>query len=167
MTTLLQGAYGGSVRLTSARRIEADYPHLFITVLMCFPVLLFGLGATFAAAGVIANGQAIALIPVVMGGAASAALGALVRYRWRSMGAFVLDAEAAFFARLRGGSEVDRYPLDAIRSVQRRWDVLHRGFILHYWLIVETTDGRSFRVGKGPRAEVDRTLRLLRSWGLP
>lgn len=163
----MQGVYGGMVRQTGPRRLEASYPHQFITVLMAFPVLTMGSGAVIMIIGAVADGSPALVVFGLMGAAAAGALGSLARRRWRGMGDFVLDVDDGVFERRRGGVTIDPYALEDVVRVTRRRDWLHRGFTAEYWLIVQTRDGRSYRVGKASASETERTLALLRSWGAP
>jgi hypothetical protein len=167
VTNVMQATFGGSVRLTGPRRIEADYPYAFITVLMCFPVLLFSVGAVAMLVGALAQSLPMLLLPALIALTAATGMGALARHRWRSMGNFVLDLDQNCFERRRRGATLEHYALSDVQRITGRWDPLHRDFVAHHWLIVETRDGRSYRVGKGPVHEVNHTLALLQSWGLP
>lgn len=167
MTVLVQASFGGSIRQTGPRRLEADYPFLFITVMMAFPTLIFTAGGVFSIIGAAAMGQPMLLVPAVMGLVAGGSMGALALYRFRSMGDFRLDVDEGRFVHLRRGRVLSSYPLTDITRLSRRWDPLHRSFVQHHWLVVETRDGRSFRLGKGPLGQVEYTLGLLRHWGLP
>jgi len=163
----MQGSFGGDVRQTGPRRLEADYPHRFITVLLGFPVFFFGFSAISGIVGAIVTAQPALLGSAVLGGGFAAFLGHRLRHRLRSMGSFVLDLDQNELVRRRGQREVDRYTAHDIARIHKQWDPFHRDFGRHFWLVLDTRDGRSYRVGKAPQNEVDHTLALLRSWGLP
>lgn len=163
----MQGTFGGEVRQTGPRRIEADYPHWPITILMGFPVLTFSAGAVFSVIGVVTTGQPLILVSAAIGAIAAGFMGRRMQHRLRSMGSFVLDLDRSVLVRRRGAREIDRHAASDITRIHRVWDPFHRSFERNYWLVVDTGDGRRYRLGKGPEPEADHCLALLRSWGLP
>ena len=164
---LIQGMFGGTVEQTGERSLTASYPHRFITVLLMFPVVLFTIGAVLMVVGAILNGALRMLLPAVMGLVFAGVLFAIARQRSRTMGDFRLDVAADSFQRLSGDRPIDTWTLSNIVEIRSRWDFLHRGFERAYWLTVRVDDGRVLRVGKGSANELNVTLQLLASWGLP
>lgn len=163
----MQGSFGGEVRQTGPFRLEADYPHRFITFLLILPVFFFGTGALFGLVGAIVVMNPGMLLFTVVSGGMAAFLGTFLRMRWRGMGSFSLDVERGELVRRNDRRELERHSLEAIVHIGKRWDPFHRDFGRHFWLVVETRDGRRYRLGKATETEVDATLALLRSWGLP
>lgn len=164
---LIQGVYGGRVERTGPRRLRARYPHLFITVLLMFPAVVFVLGGLGMLLGALLRGPLLLLPGALLGGVFGAVLALVARHRARTMGEFELDVDAGILRRVRRGRELEAWPLARITRVAQRWDPFHRGFQRVYWLTVTVDDGRELRLGKGVAAELSRTLGLLSEWGLP
>ncbi|MEM1418449.1 MAG: hypothetical protein AAGH15_26375 [Myxococcota bacterium] len=165
---LVAGAFGGSVRLTAPQRLEAELPHGPLTLLMAVPALVFGVGGLAMLGLALTGGAPLeALVGTIMGLALAAALGVAAWRRTKSMGRFVIDGAARRVAKVRGDEEKEGAGFDAVARVERRWDPFHRGFVPQHWLVLHLKDGRRYRLGKGPREQVDATLQLLASWGVP
>lgn len=159
---LLPSGYGSiEARGTT---LECTYPAFFITGLMCLPPL---------------GALAACVLPLLLGGPevalsiAPASLMALLfaapfawgaRYRSRSMGHFRVDAASNVVCRLRRDAEVERWALSACVATTR-WDPFHRGWGAFHWVLLQTPDGRTLRLGKGLTAEAQAVAALLCSWG--
>ncbi len=166
---LVRGAFGGALRQTGPRRLEADMSHGFLTSLMLVPAMLLGLASVFLL-GSQAGRSGVplpALAGALMGLALAIALIAFARRRARSMGRFVIDGDTRRVRERRRGEERDLVGFDDVARATRRWDPFHRGFVPQHWLLLELKDGRRYRLAKGPIAQVDGALQLLASWGLP
>jgi hypothetical protein len=164
---LLTGPYGGDVRCIGDDRIEADYPHAFITVLLLFPTLGIGFGSLAVVVGSAIEGSFALFAGSFLGMAYAGFLGWVALRRWRTMGGFALDRTEGVLTRTRRGRVLETVPLHTVVRVGASWDFLHRGFSRVYWVFVELPDGRKLRIGKGEAGEVDRVLGLLAQWGLP
>ena len=135
--------------------------------MLCVPAVFFCIGSVAMLIGVVLDGALAALPGVIIGPLFASGLFAIVRYRWRAMGDFVLDVERGELQRVRGRNVVDTWSLAELQTMTRKWDFLHRGFTQAYWVIAKTQDGRTLRLGKGDAQSVDATLGLVASWGLP
>ncbi|MBX3269597.1 MAG: hypothetical protein KF729_05020 [Sandaracinaceae bacterium] len=161
---IISSSLGGEIAVESPRRLRASYPGRFISALIALGLVVFALGALAVGALAFARG------PSALAGMLPSALMAgwfafLLRRRWRTMGAFVVDLDREELVHERGGREVGRWPLAQIRF-GTAWDPFHRGFGLHHWLVARVPDGRALRLGKGTKEELAPCLRWLASAGL-
>lgn len=167
MHTVVQESLGGRITYDGEGRLHCQCRGLFISGMIGIALVVFG-GLAIAMIVLVAAGvMAPAALPsIVAPGIFVAYWSALLRFRVRRMGTFVVDTPAGVIRKLRGTREVETWPLRDVRfgSV---WDPFHRGWGMHHWITAQVEPKRRLRLGKGTKDEVLPVLRLLAELGQP
>src|SRR5687768_2858156 len=125
--TIVHWSATSEARLLSGRRLATRCPGRLGTAVLSMLALFWGAGGTGALIAGALQGEPILILGGLPGIAGAAGVGAAVRSRLRSMGDFVVDADAGRLERRRGATVEGEWRLDEVRF-ERAGDPFQRGF---------------------------------------